>query len=130
MTMSLRSPLGRVRGLGSAKEGTGHFWAQRVTAVALVPLTFLFVVLLFVLIGKGADHAGMVAIMGNPLWAIIMLSFIVAGFYHMMLGMQVVIEDYIIHEGAKTALILIVDLGSIALGIACVFAILKLAFGG
>ena len=128
MTMSLRSPLGRVRGLGSAKEGTGHFWAQRVTAVALVPLTFLFVMLLFVL--KGADHAGMVAIMGNPLVAIIMLSFIVAGLYHMMLGMQVVIEDYVSHEGAKVVLVLTVDLGSIALGIACVFAILKLAFGG
>ncbi len=126
--MSLRTPLGRVRGLGAAKEGTGHFWAQRLTAVALVPLTFCFVVIVFLMIG--ADHAGAVALMGNPLVAVIMLLFIVAGFYHMVLGMQVVIEDYIHHEGVKTGSVLLVLLGSFALATACVFAVLKLAFGG
>ncbi len=126
--MSLRSPLGRVRGLGSAKEGTGHFWAERVTAIALIPLTFLFVVIIFAFIG--ADHARAVALMGNPLVAIVMLLFIGAGFYHMQLGVQVVIEDYIHHEALKTLSLLAVSLGTVTLGVASVFAILKLAFGG
>ena len=126
--MSLRTPLGRVRGLGSAKEGTGHFWAQRITAIALIPLTFLFVVIIFAFIG--ADHARAVGLMGNPLVAVTMLLFIGAGFYHMQLGMQVVIEDYIHHEAVKTLSLLAVSLGTVTLGVASVFAILKLAFGG
>ena len=126
--MSLRSPLGRARGLGSAKEGTGHFWAQRVTAIALIPLTFLFVVIIFAFIG--ADHARAVALMGNPLVAVTMLLFIGAGFYHMQLGMQVVIEDYIHHEAVKTLLLLCVSLGAVTLGVASGFAILKLALAG
>ena len=128
--MSLRTPLGRVRGLGSAKGGTEHWWAQRLTAVALVPLTFLFVALVFAFVALGDDHARAAALMGNPLVAIVMLLFIVAGFYHMKLGMQVVIEDYIHHEGIKTASVLLVLLGSFALGTACVLAVLKLAFRG
>ncbi len=126
--MSLRTPLGRVRGLGSAKEGTGHFWAQRVTAIALIPLTFLFVVIIFAFIG--ADHARAVGLMGNPLRAVTMLLFIGAGFYHMQLGMQVVIEDYIHHEALKTLSLLCVSLGAVTLGVASAFAIHKLAFGG
>ena len=126
--MSLQSPLGRVRGLGSAKEGTGHFWHQRITAIALVPLTFLFVVIMFAFFG--ADHARAVALMGNPLVATVMLLFLIAGFYHMKLGMQVVIEDYISHEGVKIASLLCVSLGSFALAIASIFALLKLALGG
>ncbi len=126
--MSLKTPLGRVAGLGSAKEGTGHWWAQRLTAVALVPLSFLFVVFVFAI--AGADHAHAVELMGNPLVAVVMLLFIVAGFYHMKLGMQVVIEDYVQHEGAKTVLLVSLALGSFALGMAAIFAVLKLAFGG
>ncbi len=126
--MSLQTPLGRVLGLGAAKEGTGHFWHQRVTAIALVPLTFLFVVIIFAFIG--ADHARAVALMGNPLVATVMLLFLFAGFYHMKLGMQVVIEDYISHEGAKITALLCVTLGAFALAIACVFSLLKLALGG
>ena len=126
--MSLKTPLGRVVGLGSAKEGTGHWWAQRLTAVALVPLSFLFVVFVFAI--AGADHARAVELMGNPLVAVTMLLFIVAGFYHMKLGMQVVIEDYVHHEGAKTVLLVGLALGSFALGTAAIFAVLKLAFGG
>ena len=126
--MSLESPLGRVRGLGSAKEGTGHFWHQRITAIALVPLTFLFVVIMFAFFG--ADHARAVALMGNPLVATVMLLFLIAGFYHMKLGMQVVIEDYISHEGVKIASLLCVSLGSFALATASIFALLKLALGG
>ena len=126
--MSLRSPLGRVRGLGSAKEGTGHFWAQRVTAVALIPLTFLFVVVIFNFVG--ADHARAVALMGNPFVALVMLLYIIAAYYHSHLGLQVVIEDYIHHEGLKTASLLATSLGTFGLGIASVFAVLKLSFGG
>ncbi len=125
--MSLKTPLGRVAGLGSAKEGTGHWWAQRLTAVALVPLSFLFVVFVFAF--AGADHARAVQMMGNPLVAVIMLLFIVAGFYHMKLGMQVVIEDYVQHEGAKTFLLVGLALGSFAIGMAAIFAVRKLAFG-
>ncbi len=126
--MSLKTPLGRVAGLGSAKEGTGHWWAQRLTAVALIPLSFLFVVFVFAI--TGADHARAVELMGNPLVAVVMLLFIVAGFYHMKLGMQVVIEDYISHEAMKTLSLLAVSLGTYTLGIASTFAVLKLAFGG
>ncbi len=128
--MSLRTPLGRVRGLGSAKEGTEHWWAQRLTAVALVPLTFLFVALVFAFVALGDDHAKAAALMGNPLVAIVMLLFIVAGIYHMKLGMQVVIEDYVHHEAVKTVSLIALSLFSFAVGAACVFAVLKLAFGG
>ena len=78
----------------------------------------------------GADHARAVALMGNPLVAVVMLMFIIASFYHSQLGLQVVIEDYIQHEGLKTASVLAVSLGTFALGIASVFAVLKLSFGG
>ncbi len=126
--MSLRTPLGRALGLGAAKEGVAHWWGQRLTAVALVPLTFLFVVVLFASIG--ADRAQIVALMGNPLVALTMLLFVVAGFYHMKLGMQVVIEDYIHHEGLKTVSLIVLSLFSFGLGTACLFAVLKLALGG
>ncbi len=126
--MSLRTPLGRALGLGAAKEGVAHWWGQRLTAVALVPLTFLFVVVLFASIG--ADRAEIVALMGNPLVAVTMLLFVVAGFYHMKLGMQVVIEDYIHHEGIKMVSLMALSLFSFGLGTACLFAVLKLALGG
>ncbi len=126
--MSLQSPLGRVRGLGSAKDGTDSFLLLRITAIALVPLTFLFVVIMFAFIG--ADHARAVALMGNPLVATVMLLFLIAGFYHMKIGVQDVIEDYIHHEAVKIALLLCVTLGAFALATASVFALLKLALGG
>ena len=126
--MSLRTPLGRARGLGSAKEGVSHWWAQRVTAIALVPLSILFVVVVFAL--GGADHARVVALMGETWVALTMLLFVVAGFYHMKLGLQVVIEDYVHHERTKMVSLVAVSLISFALGAACVFAVLKLAFAG
>ncbi len=126
--MSLRTPLGRVRGLGAAKDGPGHWWAQRMTSVALVPLSLGFVVL--VVLFKGLDRAGVIALMANPLVALAMLLFIGAGFYHLKLGVQVVIEDYVSPEGVKTAALVALSLASIALGTACAFAVLKLAFGG
>ena len=126
--MSMRSPLGRVRGLGSAKTGTDHFWAQRVTAVALVPLTLWFVYALLSL--AGADYATVSAWLRSPVNAVLMLALIVATFHHMQLGLQVVIEDYIHGEGIKIACLMIMKGGSLLLAVAAAFAVLKVAFGG
>ena len=126
--MSLRTPIGRVRGLGSAKSGIHHWWMERITAVALIPLTLWFVVALVGL--TGADHATAVAWLQTPLNAILMLLLIVATFHHMQLGLQVVIEDYIHGEGRKTTLLIGQKLASVALAVAACFAVLKIAFGG
>jgi succinate dehydrogenase / fumarate reductase membrane anchor subunit len=126
--MSLKSPLGQVRGLGSAKSGTHHWWAQRVTAVALVPLTLWFVFALAT--HAGADHASASAWLAHPINSILALLLIAATFHHLHLGLQVVIEDYIHHEGVKIATLMVVKLLSIALGVAAAFAVLKVAFAG
>jgi succinate dehydrogenase / fumarate reductase membrane anchor subunit len=126
--MSLRSPLGRVRGLGSAKSGTEHFWAQRVTAVALIPLTLWFVYSILAL-GNG-DHAVASAWMQSPLNAVLLLLLIVGTFHHMQLGLQVVIEDYIHVEYMKIVMLVIVKGASLLLGVAAAFAVLKVSFGG
>ena len=124
--MSLKSPLGQVRGLGSAKSGTEHWWAQRVTAVALVPLTLWFVYA--IASNAGADHAMMTAWLAHPVNAILMLLLVAATFHHLHLGVQVVIEDYVHNEGMKIAGLLAVKLASVALAVAAAFAALKVAF--
>jgi succinate dehydrogenase / fumarate reductase membrane anchor subunit len=126
--MSLRSPLGRVRGLGSAKSGTEHFWAQRVTAVALIPLTLWFVYSVTTL--TGADYAAAAAWLRAPWNAVLMLLLIVATFHHMQLGLQVVIEDYVHGEGTKIASLMLMKGASLLLAVAAAFAVLKVAFGG
>jgi succinate dehydrogenase / fumarate reductase membrane anchor subunit len=126
--MSLRTPLGRVRGLGTSPDTTNHWWAERLTAVALVPLTFMFVVIVMML--QGAERAEVVALMGNPLVAVTMLLVIITVFYHMKLAVQVVAEDYIHHEKVKTVVLILLPLVSVVLGTTCVFAVLKLAFEG
>jgi succinate dehydrogenase / fumarate reductase membrane anchor subunit len=124
---SMRTPLARVRGLGSAKSGTGHFWHQRLTALANVPLTIGFIAILMSLLGRG--HAAVVQILGSPIVAIVLLLFIGSATYHMKLGMQVIIEDYVHDEGWKLAAIVANIFFAVAVGAACVYALLKLSFG-
>ncbi len=124
----MRTPLGKVRGLGSAKEGTGHFWYQRMSAVALVPLVVFFIVLIISL--HGASYGQVRDALSHPLTAIIMALFVLTGVYHMRLGMQVIIEDYIHSEGMKIVLVMLNTFFAAVVGFACVFAILKLSFGG
>ncbi|MGH7126704.1 MAG: succinate dehydrogenase, hydrophobic membrane anchor protein [Stellaceae bacterium] len=123
----LRSPLGRALGLGSAKEGVEHWWLQRLTAIALVPLTLWFVAAL--IRHLGADYIAAVAWLRLPMTAIPMLLLLLATFVHMALGLQVVIEDYVHHEGTKIASLVLVRLACWALGAAALFAVLRVAFG-
>ena len=126
-TTDMRTPLGRVRGLGSAKSGTEHFWRQRLTAIANVPLTIAVIIIVVALLGR--NHAAAQQILGSPLVAIVMLLFIGSITYHMRLGMQVIIEDYVHHEGWKLGLVIANTFFTIAVGLAAVYAILKLSFG-
>lgn len=125
--MNFRTPLARVRGLGSAKSGTGHWWMQRLTAVALVPLSLWFVAALIAL--TGADQATVVAWLGTPVAAILTSAFIVAVFYHAQLGVQVVVEDYVHVEWLKITAIVVAKLLALLLAGACLFAVLRIALG-
>ncbi len=125
--MSMRTPLSRVRGLGSAKSGTEHFWRQRVTAVANVPLTVAGVIIVVSLLGR--NHAAVAQVLGSPLIAILLLLFVISVTYHMRLGLQVVIEDYIHGERMKLTLVMLNTFFTFAVGLSAAFAILKLAFG-
>jgi succinate dehydrogenase / fumarate reductase, membrane anchor subunit len=123
----MRTPLGRVLGDGSAKWGTRHFIEQRLTALAGIPLTIAAVLIVTSLIGH--NHAAVVQILGSTPVAIIMLLFIISGAYHMKLGMQVIIEDYVHDEGAKYALLIANTFFAVLVGFSSVYAILKLSFG-
>jgi succinate dehydrogenase / fumarate reductase, membrane anchor subunit len=123
----LRSPLGRAIGLGSAKEGVDHWWAQRVSAVALIVLGLWFVASLAAL--AGADRATVVAWLHGPLAAILTILTLAAVFYHSALGLQVVIEDYVQAESVKLAAVTLVRLLCLALAVAGIFAVLRIAFG-
>jgi succinate dehydrogenase / fumarate reductase membrane anchor subunit len=124
---SIRTPLARVRHLGSAKSGTGHFWHQRLTSVALVPLTVAVVLIVIALLGR--NHAAVVQILGSTFVAITMILFIVTSVYHMWLGMQVIVEDYVHDDVPKLVILMANTFFSFAIGLAGVFAILKLSFG-
>jgi succinate dehydrogenase / fumarate reductase membrane anchor subunit len=123
----MRTPLSRVRHLGAAHSGTQHFWRQRITSVAAVPLTIAIVFIVISLFGR--NHAAVVQILASPFVTITMLLFIFVGVYHMWLGMQVIIEDYVHDELLKVTVLMANTFFSCVVGIASVYAILKLSFG-
>jgi succinate dehydrogenase / fumarate reductase, membrane anchor subunit len=124
---SMRTPLSRVRSLGASHSGTSDFWRQRVTAVAMVLLLVPVIVVVMMLLGR--NQAGAAQILGSPLVAIVMLMFIVASAWHMKIGMQVVIEDYLQHEKLKLVAIMANNFFSTAVALASIYAILKLSSG-
>jgi len=123
----IRTPMGRVLGLGSARAGTEHFWQERVTAVAAIPLTIAFFVIVTSVLGR--NHAAVVQILGSPLVAILLLLFIVNSIYHMWLGMQVIIEDYVHADVIKLSCLMANTFFCAVAALASVYAILKLSFG-
>lgn len=126
--MLLRSPLGQARGLGAAKDGVEHWWLQRLTAVALVPLSLWFV--FAVATHQLVSHQAIVAWLHNPFVAVALVLYFGALFYHSMLGIQVVVEDYVGGRFTKTAGLVLVNFAHVLIGVAAVFAVLKIAFGG
>jgi succinate dehydrogenase / fumarate reductase, membrane anchor subunit len=124
---SMRTPLSRVRYLGSSHSGTTDFWRQRITAVAMVLLMVPVIVVVMMLLGS--NHAGAAQMLGSPLVAIVLLLFIIASTWHMRIGMQVVIEDYIHNEQLKLASIMANNFFSFAVALASIYAILKLSSG-
>jgi succinate dehydrogenase / fumarate reductase membrane anchor subunit len=123
----MRSPLGRAIGLGSAKEGVEHWWAQRITAIALVPLSVWFVISVIGFVG--ADLETVQDWVSRPLPAILLVLLLIASFYHMSLGLQVVIEDYVHTELVKLGLVIVVRLFCFAVAVAGIFAVLSMALG-
>ena len=124
----LRTPLARARGLGSAREGVKHWWAQRLTAIALIPLVVWFAISLVML--SGADYDIARAWIGSPLVMVLLILTIVIGLHHGQLGLQVVIEDYVHGDGWKLALIVAVRFVAVIFGLAAVVAILRIGVGG
>ncbi|MDF2763319.1 MAG: sdhD [Rhodospirillales bacterium] len=127
MATDTRSPVARVRGLGSAKEGVQHWWVQRLTALALVPLSIWFAAGVVAL--AGASHAEAAAWIGHPLNATLMILTLGLTFHHGQLGVQVIVEDYVHAEGAKLALLILVKLLALALAVAGALAVLRLMIG-
>ena len=125
--MSLRSPVGRVLGLGSAKDGTGHWWAQRVSAVALIPLTSWFLLSLLAL--PALDYATVRAWLSVPLSGLLAVLLVAVLTYHSYLGTTVVIEDYVHAAGTKILSLLLLRFLYVLVGGAGIFAILHVAFG-
>jgi succinate dehydrogenase / fumarate reductase membrane anchor subunit len=124
---SMRTPLGRVRNLGAAHSGTGEFWRQRITAVAMVLLIIPVLVVVFMLLGR--NQAGAAQILGSPVIALIMLLFIITSAWHMKIGMQVVIEDYVHGERLKLVSIMANNFFCVTVALASIYAILKLSSG-
>jgi succinate dehydrogenase / fumarate reductase membrane anchor subunit len=126
--MSLRSPIGRVLGLGAAKEGVSHWWSQRVTSVALVLLCLWFVASLLRMPTSDYDHV--VTWIAEPLNAVLLLLLIGTLVYHSLLGVQVVVEDYVHHHGLKIATMMLLTFAHVAVAALASFAVLRIAFGG
>jgi succinate dehydrogenase / fumarate reductase membrane anchor subunit len=123
----LRSPLGQVRGLGSAKSGSAHWWAQRLTAFALIPLTLWFVCAVIRLAGQ--PRAAVAEWAARPLVAALLIALVVATFHHLQLGIQAVLEDYVQGEHNRLASLLVMKAAVILLALAAVISVLKLAVG-
>jgi len=123
--MSLRSPLGHARGLGSAKDGVHHFWVQRLSALALIPLTLWFVFSLAKL--SSGSYEAVHWWVSAPAVAVVLVLFLATTFYHAALGIQVVIEDYVGHEGWKLTLLVLTKFGLALIGVASIFSVLKIA---
>jgi succinate dehydrogenase / fumarate reductase membrane anchor subunit len=128
MNSDLRTPLSRARGLGSAKDGLNHWWAQRLTAVALIPLVAWFAISLIMM--SGADYGVVRAWIGSPVVMVLLTLTIVIGLHHGQLGLQVVIEDYVHNDGMKLALIVLMRFIAVFFGLAAIVAILRIGFGG
>jgi succinate dehydrogenase / fumarate reductase membrane anchor subunit len=124
---SMRTPLGRVRNLGSSHSGTSDFWRQRLTAVAMTLLIVPVIVVMLMLIGR--NHAGAAQILGSIPIAIILVLFIIASTWHMRIGMQIVIEDYVHSEKLKLACVMANNFFCVAVALASIYAILKLSSG-
>ena len=125
--MSMRTPLKTARYLGSAKDGTEHFWRQRVTAVANIFLLSFLVWLIASL--AGADYAGAKALLSNPFVDLALLCLILSATVHMRIGMQTIIEDYVHGEGVKIAALLLNTFFAVLVAVACIFAVVKLSLG-
>lgn len=125
--MSLKSPIGRALGLGSAGSGTGHWWAQRLTAVAMIPLTLWFAVSLLLL--ETLDYYAVVAWLSDPLSAVLLVLLVLVLVYHSSLGTQVVVEDYIHEPAARVIALGVLWLLHVALAVAGVFAVIDVAIG-
>jgi succinate dehydrogenase / fumarate reductase membrane anchor subunit len=124
---SLRSPLGRVLGYGSAKEGVSHWWVQRATSVALIPLGLWFLISLLAL--PSLDHATVTQWMSGAWTSLLLILTVLIGTWHSQLGVRVIIEDYV-HGGLKTVTLMLVTFAHFLLAVAGTFAVLKVAFGG
>ncbi|WP_250633432.1 succinate dehydrogenase, hydrophobic membrane anchor protein [Pinirhizobacter soli] len=127
MSRDLRNPLQRARGLGSAKDGVGHWWSQRLTAIALVVLVLWFVVLVLGLLGH--DYQAVRASIARPWNALLMIAFIIAAFWHSVLGLQVVIEDYVHTRWLEVTSMIVIKLLAVAGVLAGVLAVLRIALG-
>jgi succinate dehydrogenase / fumarate reductase membrane anchor subunit len=125
--MALQTSIGKVRGLGAAREGTGHFKAQRLSAISNIVLVLWFVFSLATLPGSGYEQVR--AWLGQPLPAILMILLIISVFYHARLGVQVVIEDYVHHEGTRVASLVALTLAAFGLAVACIVAVLRVMLG-
>ncbi|WP_371347898.1 succinate dehydrogenase, hydrophobic membrane anchor protein [Ancylobacter sp. IITR112] len=125
---SMRTPRRRVAGLGSARSGTGHFWLQRLTAIG--NLLLILIALPIVIAAAGQEQAQVVALIGHPLVAIVLLLLLFSVCFHMRIGMQVVIEDYVHAEGMKVLALIANTFFTLAVGSAGAFAVLKISFGG
>ena len=126
--MQFRTPIKEARGLGASHHGTAHWWTQRVTAIAMVPLMLWLVVGLAA--NAGASYAETVAWLGSPVNAVVMVVLFGVLFYHASLGLQVVLEDYVGHKGVRIALILAVRFLAVVLAVSAILAVLSIALGG